>query len=148
MAGYHPAVDAQGEYLVEQCFKKGCRVKLPRPADRRVPWQLLVQVIAKEVEHVHSHPAVLHQFPVGGDVLEVSRDQQLKKDHGVDRGVAGPAVKFFRILIKETQGEGFAEPSVKIFLWDPVRQLETDEEFFGIVLSSLHTFNLRISAHR
>src|SRR5680860_636253 len=113
-----------------------------------MPWQLLVQVIAQEVEHVHSHTAVLHQFPVGGNVLKVSRDQQLKKDHGVDRGVTGIAVKFFRILIKKIQVKGFTEPSVKIFLWDPVRQLETEEQFFGIVLSSLHTFKLRISAHR
>jgi len=64
--------------------------------------QLLVQVIAQKVEHVHSHTAMFHQFPVGGDVLKVSRDQQLKKDHGVDRRVAGPAIKFLRILVKKT----------------------------------------------
>src|SRR5680860_1796951 len=112
-----------------------------------MPWQLLVQIIAKEVEHVHSHAAMFHQFPVGGDVLKVTRDQQLEKNDGVDRGVAGPAIKFLRILIKKTQVKGFAEPSVKIVLWDPVRQPEADEEFFGIILSSLHTLNLRISAH-
>ena len=86
-----------------------------------MPWQLLVQVIAQKVEHVHSHATVFNQFSVGGDVLKVSCDQQLEKDHGVDRGVAGLAIKFFRILIEKTQVKCFAEPSVKIFLWNPVR---------------------------
>ena len=90
---------------------------------------------------------MFHQFSVGGDILEATRDQQLEKDHGVDRRVAGIAVKFFRILIKKTKVKRFAEHSVKIFLWDPVRQSEAEEQFFGIVLSVLHTFNLRISAH-
>jgi hypothetical protein len=62
-----------------------------------MPWQLLVQVIAQKVEHVHSHAAMFHQFSVGGNVLEVTRDQKLKEDHGVDRGIAGPAIKFLRI---------------------------------------------------
>ena len=83
----------------------------------------------------------------GWQVLGVTRDQQFEKDHGVDRRVAGPAVKFFRILIKKTQVKRFAEHSVKIFLWDPVRHLETEEKFFGIILSALYTFNLRIFAH-
>jgi hypothetical protein len=86
-----------------------------------VPWQLLVQVIAQKVEHVHPHTAVFHQFSVGGYVLKVSRDQQLEEDHGVDRGVAGIAIKFLRILVKKTQVERFAEPSVEIVLRDPVR---------------------------
>ena len=68
---------------------------------------------------------MFHQFSVGGNVLEVTRDQQLEKDHGVDRRVAGPAIEFPRVLIEKTQVKGFAEPSVKIFLWDPVRHLET-----------------------
>jgi len=90
---------------------------------------------------------MFHRFSVGGYVLKVSRDQKLKKDHGVDQRVTGIAVEFFRILVKETQVERFAEPSVEVFLWDPVRQLEADEQFFGIVLFALHTFNIRISAH-
>lgn len=94
---------------------------LPRPADGRVPWQALVYVKTQKVEHVHSHTAMFHQFPVGGDVLQVSRDQQLKRDNGVDRGVAGPAIEFPRILIEKTQVKRFEKPSVKIFLWDPVR---------------------------
>ena len=90
---------------------------------------------------------MFHQFSVGGDVLKVSRDQQLEKEHGVDRRVAGPAIKFLRILIKNTQVNCFAEPSVKVVLWNPVRQPEAEEQFFGIVLSALQTFNLRISAN-
>ncbi len=101
MAGYHPAIDAQGEYLVEQGREKGFRVELPRPADSRVPWQFFVQVIAQKIEHVHSHTTMFHQFLVGGDVLEVTRDQQLEKDHGVDRGVTGPAIEFLSIPIKK-----------------------------------------------
>ena len=66
-----------------------------------MPRQILVYVITQKVEHVHSHTAVFHQYSVGGNVLEVTRDQQLKKDHGVDRGVAGPAVKFLRIPIRK-----------------------------------------------
>tara|TARA_R110000764_G_scaffold238898_1_gene336881 strand:- start:153 stop:491 length:339 start_codon:yes stop_codon:yes gene_type:complete len=52
---------------------------------------------------------------------KVSRDQQLEKDLEVDRGVAGLAIKFLRILIEKTPVKRFAEPSVKIILWNPVR---------------------------
>ena len=61
-----------------------------------------LKAMAQEVEHVHPHAAVFHQFSIGGDVLKVSCDQQLKEDHGVDRGVAGPAIKFLRVPIKKT----------------------------------------------
>ncbi len=125
---------------VGQYSKKGCRAELPLPADRRVPPPVFVQVIAKEVEHVQPHAAVFHQFWVGGDVPEVSRDQQLEKHHGVDRGVAGPAIELLRFLVKKTRVERFEEPSVNVFLWDPVHQPEADEEFFGKVLFALHTF--------
>ena len=73
--------------LLKSVLEKGCRIKLPCPADRRVPWQLLVQVIAQKIEHVHPHAAVFHQFSVRGDVLKVSGDQQLEEDYGIYRGV-------------------------------------------------------------
>lgn len=46
----------------------------------------MVQFMDQEVEHVHSHTAVPHQFfSVGGIILEVTRNQQLEKSHGVYR---------------------------------------------------------------
>ncbi len=85
VSGHHPAVDTQGEYLVEQGHEQGFWVELPRPAYRRVPWQILVDVIAQKVEHVHPHTAVLHQFPVGGVVLKVLINS-LKKTTGRSKG--------------------------------------------------------------
>tara|TARA_R110001583_G_scaffold189114_1_gene351774 strand:+ start:292 stop:495 length:204 start_codon:yes stop_codon:yes gene_type:complete len=67
-----------------------------------MPWQLLVQVIAQKVEYVHPHAAVFHQFSIRRNILKISGNQQLEKDHGVDRRGAGIAIEFLRVLIKKT----------------------------------------------
>ncbi|MGY3054141.1 hypothetical protein ACVWYG_002344 [Pedobacter sp. UYEF25] len=73
------------------------------------------------------------------------------KKHFLSHAIHWPEKISLVYKVKKKIGQPVRAKNIKnkLFIppWNPVRQLEADEEFFGIILSALHTFNLRIFAH-
>lgn len=64
--------------------ENGLRVALPCTAYRRMPWQLLFDILANEEQDVQTHGTMVYKLKVADDILQVAYQTKLEEYHRVD----------------------------------------------------------------
>jgi hypothetical protein len=66
-----------------------------------VPGQVLVEVVAEEIENIQPQGAVLDEAPVTNQVFQATHEHELKEDDRVERGLPRVAVEVLRLLVEK-----------------------------------------------
>lgn len=82
--------------LFEDLFSQ----KLPGAADRRVPGQRLVQLIADKIQHVQAHADGLDNPAITEQILQIANQNELEKDHRINGLVTFSTIVRFGGVIK------------------------------------------------
>ena len=93
MTADHSSFHAKLKNITEYGLENILREQLPRATDGRVPRQLFVDVVAQKEQDVQTHCAMLNEFAVAGEVLQIPNKTEFKKHDGIDALLTAVAIK-------------------------------------------------------